>query len=222
MPDALTKAPATPAVGPDDPFYGLEEPISVETYLRIERQALEKHEYMDGHVRLLHRDLDRPDLAPGATLQHLRLASNIHTEVAVALRGTDCFVYTSDLRVWIEHEQAYTYPDVTVACEAEQMKEGETMGTLLNPTLIADVLSPSTEGYDRGAKFALYQTIPSLKTYVLAAQDRRRVEVFDRLGAPNRWELCTYGPDAEAVALPTVGAEIPMDALYARVDLGAA
>jgi Uma2 family endonuclease len=159
---------------------------------------------------------------PGATPHHLRLASNLHTEVAVALRETDCFVYTSDLRVWIERGSLYTYPDLTVACGEEQMKEGETMGTLLNPTLVAEVLSPSTEGYDRGAKFALYQTLPSLRTYVLVAQDRRRVEVFDRLDAPNRWELRTYGPDDATVALPTLDAEIDLDALYARVDLGAA
>jgi Uma2 family endonuclease len=214
MPDALTKppaTPATPAVGPDDPFYGLEEPISVETYLRIERQAERKHEYHQGTVRLM----------PGASRQHSKLTIALGS---LLLRSVDpsCGVHSSDMSVWIESAARFLYPDVSVACGEEAFLEDHAPDALLNPTLVAEVLSPSTEGYDRGAKFALYQTVPSLRTYVLVAQDRRRVEVFDRLDAPNRWELRTYGPDAATVALPTLDAEIDLDALYARVDLGAA
>jgi Uma2 family endonuclease len=224
-PPAVNPAVSTPDVGPGDPFYGMEEPISVETYLRIERTATEKHEYHDGHVRLVHRDPENPEQMAGASPEHLRLASNLHAELSVALRGTDCFVYGSDLRVRVAPTGRFTYPDLTVVCGEEQMLDDEPAATLLNPTLVVEVLSTSTEAYDRGEKFEAYRTLASLKTYVLVAQDRRRVDVFERMeaaaseGGAERWELRAYGPQADAFALPSVGAEVAMDALYARVGI---
>ena len=139
----------------------------------METSAPFKSEYYRG-------ELFPMDMA-GATRRHNRFTANLLVHLRNALDGRDCDVFASDMRVHVAANIYYTYPDVVVVCgEQRYLDENET--TLLNPLVIIEVLSPSTEHYDRGAKFGLYRDLESLQEYVLVAQDVRQVEVFTRSG----------------------------------------
>jgi Uma2 family endonuclease len=138
-------------------------------YLEIERTAEWKSEFFNGEMFAM----------AGATPEHVLIAGNVAAELRLQLRGRPCRVYPVDLRVKVSDTGLYTYPDVVVVCGEPRFDElrGD---TLLNPTLIVEVLSSSTEAYDRGDKFAHYRRLDSLQEYVLVAQDRCRIERFLR------------------------------------------
>lgn len=147
--------------------------IGPEEYLRMETSAPFKSEYYRGEIFPM-------DMA-GVTRRHNRLTANLLVHLRLALAGRDGDVFASDMRIHVAANTYYTYPDIVVVCgEQRYLDERET--TLLNPTLIVEVLSPSTEQYDPGAKFGLYRDLDSLREYVLVAQDERRVEAFTRSG----------------------------------------
>lgn len=178
--------------------------ISPEDYIEREKTAELKHEYYQGEIFAM----------SGGTLNHASLAVNMSTALSNALLEKGCRVFSSDLRVHVEAFGLYTYPDVSVVCgEVETTEDGL---SLLNPTLLVEVLSPSTEPYDRGQKFRFYRGIPSLREYVLVAQERRSIEVFRR-NEENRWTL--YEPEDGAIALASVDAVLQLDAVYAGVEL---
>lgn len=133
--------------------------ISQEEYLRRERLADYKSEYYQGEIFAM----------AGATLPHSVITANVTTLLNNALHGKGCFAMSNDMRVHIPENSLYTYPDVTVVCGKAELLNN-TFDTLLNPTLIVEVLSDSTEEYDRNAKFRLYRSIPSLREYVLVSQ----------------------------------------------------
>lgn len=141
--------------------------ISPEAYLLLERKAEVRSEYLNGEIFAM----------VGASREHNLIATNITREVSQQLKGKPCELYSTDMRVRVPATGLYTYPDVVVVC-GEPVFEDEHVDTLLNPTLIMEVLSESTESYDRGKKFGHYQTINSLVEYLLIAQDEYRIEQF--------------------------------------------
>src|SRR6476661_5007696 len=136
-------------------------------YLALEREAEYRSELVNGQIYSM----------SGASREHNLITTNLSREISTQLRGKPCETYSSDMRVKISPTGMYTYPDVTVAC-GEPRFEDDHVDTLLNPTVIVEVLSPSTEAYDRGEKFAHYRKLDTLSDYVLISQDKARVEHF--------------------------------------------
>jgi Uma2 family endonuclease len=153
----------------------------------------------------------------GGSRRHARLAANLLRDLGNQLRGGRCEIYTSDMRVWVGATGLYTYPDVTVVCGQPQLAD-EHGDTLLNPTFIAEVLSPTTEGYDRGRKFEHYRTIPSLSEYLLVAQDRIHVDLYTRQ-PDGRWILSEAGRLEDSLELRSIECRLSLADLYEKVDL---
>ncbi len=170
-------------------------------YLALEQASTERHEYLRGEVWAM----------SGGTYEHSFMAGQVIQAVGAALKGKPCVVLTSDFRIRVESTDLFTYPDVSVVCGKRQVSALDA-NSLLNPTVLFEVLSESTERYDRGAKFAHYQRIESLKEYVLVSQDRKLIEVYRR-GEGETW---LYHPWREGshVELHSLGITLDLDALY--------
>jgi Uma2 family endonuclease len=173
-------------------------------YLAIEREAEYKSEYYNGEIFPM----------SGASRYHVAIITRIIALLYMQLRGTGTEVYSSDMRVWIESAGLYTYPDVAVVSERPEFQDNS-FDNLLNPTLIIEVLSDSTERYDRGRKFAFYRTIPSLRTYVLVSQYERLIERYDRQGN-DTWNL-VEARGSEVLKLDSIGGELPLDFVYEQI-----
>jgi Uma2 family endonuclease len=179
--------------------------MTVEEYLALERQSETRNEFLNGEMFAM----------TGASRRHNRIALNVATTLDRQLASRGCEVFVSDMRVQISAAHHFTYPDVVVACGEPQFADGE-VDTLLNPTLIVEVLSTSTERYDRGAKFESYRTLPSLAEYVLIAQDRVHVEHFVRQGS-GAWLLTETDGREDSVELPSIGCALALADVYQRV-----
>ncbi len=179
--------------------------ISPEEYLEMERQAETKSEYIAGEIFAM----------AGASRSHNLIVRNISRGLDPQREGQACEVYTNDMRVEVDPTGLYTYPDVVIVCGQPQFKDaGE--DTLLNPTVIMEVLSDSTASYDRGEKFEHYGTLPSLTDYLLIAQDRAAIE--QRVRTDRGWQLAFhYGLDA-VVPLPSIGCALPLSDVYDRIE----
>jgi Uma2 family endonuclease len=175
-------------------------------YLRSERQAETRSEFFDGEMFA----------TAGGSRAHSLIATNLLREVSARLRADDCVAYNSDLRIKVEATGLFTYPDVSVACGGQRFLDCA-QDTLLNPVVLIEVLSDSTEAYDRGKKFEHYRQISTLKEYLLISQEQPRVEQF--LRQPNgEWILKeAVGQDAE-VALPALGIIVPLAEIFAKVQ----
>jgi Uma2 family endonuclease len=184
--------------------------LTAEQYLEIERKAEYKSEYFNGEMFAM----------SGGTLAHSRIATNIGGALYSQLRGGPCAVQSSDLRVLVKPSGLYTYPDLSVVCGEPQLLD-RSRDTLVNPTLIVEVLSPSTEAYDRGRKFEHYRSIDSLRQYLLVSSDRIRVDLFTRQ-ADGRWLLASAGAVEERVALDSIDCSLLVADVYEKVDLSAA
>ena len=183
-----------------------DEPISAEEYLERERAATrERHEYIGGWVIRV----------SGASIEHNFIVSNLNRELGNQLRETDCRVTTNDLRVAFPSLDKYAYPDVVVFCGEPELEE-EHLDMLYNPTLLVEVLSPTTEDYDQGKKFGRYRRIDTLQEYLLVAQDAPHVEHYVRQD-DGSWRFTeTDGLDAK-ITLPSVEAELPLAEIYLDV-----
>ncbi len=173
-------------------------------YLALERQADYKNEYIDGYIVAM----------SGVTSHHDRIALDVCGELREQLRDGPCNIFSSAMRVRNLVTGRYTYSDASVVCGEPEFEDDE-LDTLLNPAVIVEVLSPSTEAYDRGDKFAAYRRLPSLREYVLIAQDRPSVEHYLRQG--QQWLLTAVTDLDAAVALPTIGCELRLAEVYRRV-----
>jgi Uma2 family endonuclease len=178
-------------------------PVSVAEYLAEERQAMEKHILWDGQSFAM----------AGASRRHNQLVAAILRDLGVALLGKPCTPYASDQRVHVPLSSGYVYPDASVTCSPVQTAP-EDDETITNPRVVVEVLSESTEAFDRGEKFRGYASIPSLEDYVLLAQDGARVEVFTR--QPDGWLLRRYAA-GETVTLASIHVSLAVDALYTGV-----
>ena len=178
--------------------------LTPEEYLARERKALTKSEYHDGQVHAL----------PGASRKHNIIAVHVTGELYIQLRSRSCEVYTNDMRVKVSAAGLYTYPDVVVVCDEPRFEDSH-FDTLLNPTVLIEVLSPSTAAYDRGEKFASYQKLDSLREYVLISQDRVRVEHY--LRQPQGWNLAEFRSLSDVFRLVSIRCELSLRAIYAKV-----
>ena len=179
--------------------------LTPQEYLALERAAETKSEYIDGILVAM----------SGATREHILVTVNIVSELNRQLRGRPCEVYAQDMRVRIVEGGMYSYPDVVAVCEPPQFEDDE-FDVLLNPTLIVEVLSSSTEGYDRGLKFRRYRRRPSLQDYELVAQDRAVVERYSRQG--DHWVLTEVTGLDSTIDLPSIGCTLALRDIYAKVE----
>jgi len=182
--------------------------LSQEAYLEQERKAPFKSEYYRGETFAM----------SGARRNHVVLMRQLSTLLDNALEDRDCVVLPTDMRVHVPETTLYTYPDIAVVCGEERYLDDE-FDTLLNPVVLVEVLSESTEAYDRGKKFELYRPIASLREYVLVAQDRKRVEAF-RLNERGHWELFEAAGDGAVIELASLDVRVGLDDLYRQVRLG--
>ena len=176
-------------------------------YLQAERQADHKNEFFRGEVFAM----------AGGSREHNRIKDNLVGELYSRLKGGSCQTFSSDQRVLVEANGLYTYPDVLIVC-GDPTYDPADRDTLTNPIAIIEVLSPSTERYDRGAKFRAYQQIPSLIEYILVAQDEAVCERFARQG-DGSWALVSFvGRDA-VLSFTSIPARIPLADVYSGVEI---
>jgi Uma2 family endonuclease len=180
--------------------------ITPEEYLAIEREAEVRHEYFRGEMFAM----------AGATEPHVVIADNIGFHFRAHCGSQRCRVYRSDMRLLAQATGLFTYPDVIVVCDESRFLD-QKRDTLLNPLGIVEVLSKSTESYDRGKKFESYQTIESLKYYLLVAQDRMRLELYSR--TDSGWLLTSA--DAPDASIEFAGCPLKLSDVYENVDLSA-
>lgn len=167
-------------------------------YLAMERASEQKHEYFRGEIFSM----------AGGSPDHNRITVRLSTRLSLALEGRRCDVFSPDQRVRVADSGLYTYPDGSVACEPV-FEAGD---TLVNPRLIFEVLSEGTEAFDRGKKFDLYRQLSSLSDYVLVAQDRPRIEHFQRQ-VDGSWRLEVLG-SGDRLRSEALGLEIAVDDVY--------
>lgn len=178
--------------------------IPPEEYLTLERRSEGRSEYVNGQVYAM----------TGASRAHNLIVWNIAGELRERFRGRPCEAYVSDMRVKVDPTGLYTYPDVAALCGEPRFEDAE-VDTLLNPAVIIEVLSPSTEAYDRGEKFAHYRRLASLTEYVLLAQDRARAERYVRQG--EGWVLTEISEPDGVLPLDALGCAVALRELYERV-----
>ena len=181
--------------------------ITPEEYLAIERAAEYKNEYVKGEIFAM----------TGASRKHNLIVANISGELRQQLKGKPCEAYPGEMRVKAPASHSYVYPDVVVVCGEPQFEDSY-FDTLLNPTLVVEVLSKSTESYNRLAKSAYYRTIESLDEYLLVAQEEYRVEQYIKQ-PDGRWLLSDVRSLDTMLELDSIGCSLALRDLYDRVSL---
>jgi Uma2 family endonuclease len=177
-----------------------------EEYLALERKAEYKSEYFAGEIFAM----------SGASERHNLIAGNVFATLHAQLRNRPCRVYMSDIRVKVSPTGLYTYPDVVVLC-GEPRFDDEHKDTLLNPIVIIEVLSPSTEACDRGEKFTHYRKLASVAEYVLISQEKPHVEHFVRQ-PDNQWLLSEASDPHDTVQLPSINCALALSDVYEKVE----
>jgi len=174
-------------------------------YLALERDAEFKHEYYDGYITAM----------AGVGPEHNQIALNIASRLNTELKNRECQAFSSDTRLCVSSTGLYTYPDVMAVCGESLFQKIEGVDSLLNPTIIVEVLSPTTESYDRGGKFGHYRQLPSLKEYVLVSQDKVLVERYTRQG--DDWVLSEFKGLADTLQLRSIDCAVSLREIYAKV-----
>ncbi|PDW00205.1 Uma2 family endonuclease [Candidatus Chloroploca asiatica] len=182
--------------------------VTEEAYLQHERVSTTKHEYYGGRVYAM----------AGASEEHNLIAMNLAAILRALVRGSNCRAYPSDMRVKVTHTGLNTYPDFTIVCGQAQFVHPEKRDTLLNPTVIIEILSPSTESYDRGEKFQHYRTIETLQEYILVSQRTYHIERFIRQDT-SEWVLSDFVGMEASLPLKALDAHIPLAEIYEQVPL---
>lgn len=179
--------------------------LSPEDYLAIEREAHDKSEYFSGQMWAM----------AGASRPHNNIVTNLVREISSRLRGRPCETYANDLRVRVSSAGLYTYPDVVIVCGEPEFIDVKG-DTLVNPTVLVEVLSPGTEAWDRGGKWAQFQRLPSLQEYILVSQDAMIVERFTRQEGGAWLYSRAEGPDA-ALSFASLSLSVPLPDVYDRI-----
>lgn len=181
--------------------------FTIEEYLAMEEAATEKHEYYRGDIFA----------RPGNRIQHNAILSRLFGELGIRLKGKECELFGSDMRIHIEANTLFTYPDISIVCGKPETLNSDDWN-VLNPAVIVEILSSSTKNYDRGEKFKLYRDIPTLKEYILVDSETMHIEVF-HLNKSRHWELEEYRSAEETLYIKTIDANIPVAAIYTGVNL---
>ena len=179
--------------------------ISPELYLEEERKSSTKHHYFDGEVVAM----------AGASIAHNTIVSNLIRETGFFLKGKNCNIFPSDLRVSIPSVTTYTYPDATIICGAPEVTD-EQKDTVKNPSVIFEVLSETTREYDTTRKFMFYQRIPSLKEYILIDSIEKSVMVYRRQ-ENERWEVQVTEGNEGSLKISSIDFSLPFNELYSNV-----
>jgi Uma2 family endonuclease len=180
--------------------------ISREEYLRRERLAETRSEYYGGRIVAM----------TGATRVHNRIVTKVSATLDEQLRDRPCNNYANDMRVSVRGGDRYLYPDIVVTCGREEFEDDQ-LDSLVNPIVLMEVLSPSTEAYDRGEKFLSYQTVPSLQEYVLITPSPRRFEVY-RKQADRSWLYKSWAFDPPPLVLQSIDGTLSPDDVYRKVE----
>jgi len=183
-----------------------ERVLTEREYLEIERAADFRSEFFEGEMFAM----------AGGTFEHSLIMANLITELGLKLRGRRCMVLESNMKVKVEATGLFAYPDVTVVCGERQLAD-EHRDVLLNPLLLAEVLSESTEAYDRGGKFEQYRRIPSLQEYLLVSTKARRIEQYVKQ-ADGAWLLREAAGMDAVLESPTLGVGLALAEVYANVE----
>jgi Uma2 family endonuclease len=178
--------------------------VTPDEYLAFERTSEERHEYADGEVFAM----------SGGTREHSLLSAHVVRDLGAQLRRGPCEVHTSDLKIGIPSRRRYVYPDVSVVCGAPVFEDAE-RDVVRNPKVVVEVLSDSSEAYDRGDKFAQYRAVASLTDYLLVSQKEPRVEHFVRQ-EDGKW-LLAIATAGVSIPIDSIGATLSVDDLYERV-----
>ena len=181
--------------------------LTIEEYLQFEKTSTEKHEYYKGEIFAM----------SGASNRHNWIFTNLFTALANKLKGSPCRPYGSDMRMHVPDNTLFTYPDISIYC-GDPTSTGFDVDTVVNPTIIIEILSLSTEQYDRGNKFRLYRDIPTLKEYILVDSESIDVEAF-RINDKGLWELEEYRFLTEALSVPAMQLTIPLSEIYEGTKL---
>ncbi|MEZ4684733.1 MAG: Uma2 family endonuclease [Bacteroidia bacterium] len=181
--------------------------IPLALYWELEEKSDTKHEYLNGQMVAM----------AGATINHNVLVANIISALNRNTATGNCVVLASDMKVALDKEKHFFYPDVSVVCDEPLFYE-ERKDTYINPTLIVEVLSDSTEAFDRGKKFNYYRQLSSFNEYVLISQHALLVDVYSRKGE-NIWKIRSYGEMDDTIVLESLGIEISLSELYKKVSL---
>lgn len=177
--------------------------ISVEEYLQAESCSLEKHEYYNGEIFAM----------VGATVEHNLIVANLFGEIFNQLKSKECKAMASDLRIKAEQSDLYTYPDISIIC-GDIKKSVDKFDTVINPTVLIEVLSESTKDYDRGSKFQIYRNIPTLQEYlVVDSTGAIMVEKHSR-NEDGTWQLIDYNEKTDKLILNSVGVELHLSEIY--------
>lgn len=178
-------------------------------YLAFERQSETRHEFRQGAVVAM----------AGASRVHNLIVAALSAKLYAQIEERPCELYSENMRVKVSATGLYTYPDVIVTCEPPRFEDAHG-DSLLNPAFIAEIVSPSTEAYDRGEKFRHYRALPALRTYVLIAQRMVLLECFERQ-ADDSWKLTAFSDPAAQVDFPAIACAITLGDLYRKVRFGA-
>lgn len=181
--------------------------LTPEEYLAIDRAADQRSEYLAGEMFAM----------AGASETHVTITANILYLLVGQLKERPCKAYGSDMRLKVSATGLYAYPDLMVVCGEVRFEDGR-KDILLNPTVLIEVLSESTEAYDRGRKFGHYQTLETFTDYLLIAQDQPRIEHFTRQ-PDGRWLYAAYDGLEETVPINSIGCELPLADVYDKVEL---
>jgi len=177
-------------------------------YLELERASDVKHEFYNGEIFAM----------AGASRQHNELKENLGGEIFNRLKGGPCRTYGSDQRVKVERTGLYAYPDYVIVCGAPQFEQLGGLDVLLNPQVVFELLSETTEKNDRGLKFLHYRRLPSMREYVLVSQDRKQLERYVRQ-PDDTWLLTVFDDPMGEFTLATVPVSIPLADIYRDVEL---
>jgi Uma2 family endonuclease len=176
-----------------------------EEYLRFEESSLEKHEYYKGEIFAM----------AGASENHNIIFVNLLSKLSALLKGKPCRPFGSDFRIHIPENTLYTYPDISIICGKFPTPSGD---PVKRPTVIIEILSGSTNRYDRSEKFRLYRDIPTLKEYILIDSESIMIEAF-RLNEKENWELEVYNSIQKELQVPSLELEIPLPEIYEATEL---
>lgn len=183
--------------------------FTIEEYLAMEKVAIEKHEYYQGEIFAM----------SGTKMPHNLISRNLFIGLGIKLKGKKCQPFGSDMRIHIEANTLFTYPDISIICGEPETLNNDNWN-VLNPVVIIEILSSSTKNYDRGEKFKLYRDIPTLKEYILVDSESIYIEIF-RLNETQHWELEEYKSMEEILYIKAVNESISVAEIYEDVKFDA-
>jgi Uma2 family endonuclease len=181
--------------------------ITEQEYIEFERASATKHEYYAGQIYAM----------TGASRTHNLIAGNTLASLHTQLRRKPCQIFPSDMRVKIQKTGLHTYPDLVIICGEPQFTD-DALDTLINPIVLIEILSPSTERYDRGMKSQHYRTIETLQDYILIEQDHYHIEYYSRQGN-GQWLLQEATGIEARITIPSIGSTLLLEDVYEKVDI---